>query len=103
MKVIKATVNDEKNLLAIMRESFEGETDPSADEWYKTAAAINILLRDPQAGEANLIFDDDDSLIGYIIMCRGFSLDYGGYFTWVEESFIRESEQGRFRDTRFSP
>jgi len=103
VKVTKATINDEKMLLAIMRESFEGETDPSADEWYKTAAAINILLRDPQAGEANLIFGENDDLIGYIIMCRGFSLDYGGYFTWVEESYIKESKQGRFRDKRFSP
>lgn len=103
MRITIATKNDEEKLLAIMRESFEGETDPSADEWHKTTTAINSLLRDSQAGEANLIFDDNNSLIGYIIMCRGFSLDYGGYFTWVEESYIRESERGRFRDKRFSP
>ena len=103
MKIKIATQNDEEKLLAIMQESFEGETDPSVDEWRESTTAIHTLLRDPQAGEANLIFDDDGSLIGYIIMCRGFSLDYGGYFTWVEESYIRESEQGRFRDKRFSP
>lgn len=98
-----ATQNDEEKLLAIMRESFEDETDPSADEWRETTTAIHTLLRDPQAGEANLIFDDEGNPIGYIIICRGFNLDYGGYFTWVEESYIRESEQGRFRDKRFSP
>ena len=103
MKVKLATRDEEEKLLTIMRESFEGETDPSADEWHKTETAIHQLLRDPQAGEANLIFDDKNNLAGYIIMCRGFSLDYGGYFTWVEESYIRESEQGRFRDKRFSP
>ena len=103
MKITIAAKTDEEKLLAIMRESFEGETDPSADEWHETTVAVHTLLRDPQAGEANLIFDDGGDLIGYIIMCRGFSLDYGGYFTWVEESYIRESEQGRFRDKRFSP
>jgi hypothetical protein len=36
-------------------------------------------------------------------MCRGFSLDYGGYFTWIEESYVSQADQGRFRDQRFSP
>ncbi len=103
MKIQKATPNDQEALLALMRESFEQETEALTDEWAKTKAAIIYLLNDSQAGEAYLTFAEDDSLIGYIIMCRGFSLDYGGYFTWVEETYVRQSEQGRFRDQHFSP
>ena len=103
MKIKRATSEDHSNLLALMRESFESETEAAADEWGKTEGAIKILLNDPQAGEAYLTEGDDGELQGYIIMCRGFSLDYGGYFTWVEESYMRASKQGRFRDQRFSP
>lgn len=102
MKVRQATLADRDTLLALMRESHEGETEANDAEWVKTEQAINTLLCDPHAGEANLIFENDQ-LIGYMIMCRGFSLDYGGYFTWIEESYLKESDQKRFRDQRFSP
>ena len=103
MKILRASSEDQPTLLGLMRESFEQETEASADEWAKTKVAIDMLLHDPLAGEAYLTYDDDNNLLGYIIMCRGFSLDYGGYFTWVEETYVRKSEQGRFRDQRFSP
>lgn len=103
MKVRQATLTDQQTLLALMRESFEQETDAAPGEWAKTETAIKTLLNDPQAGEAHLILDDHKQVVGYMIMCRGFSLDYGGYFTWIEETYIRKSDQGRFRDQRFSP
>ncbi len=103
MNIQKAGPSDQQTLLVLMQESHEQENEASADEWTKTEAAITQLLNDTQAGEAYLAYDEDDSLVGYIIMCRGFSLDYGGYFTWVEETYMRKSDQGRFRDQRFSP
>ena len=103
MKIQKAGTDDQAVLLSLMRESFELETEVSHDDWAKTEAAVKTLLIDPYAGEAYITYDDQDDLLGYIIMCRGFSLDYGGYFTWVEESYMRKSDQGRFRDQRFSP
>ena len=103
MKIKQAISEDQATLLALMREAFEQENGGGAGEWAKTEAAITTLLDDPQAGEAYLIFDSSNEPVGYMIMCRGFSLDYGGYFTWLEESHIRKSAQGRFRDQRFSP
>jgi hypothetical protein len=103
MKMRQAALKDQVALLALMRESFERETEAPPGEWAKTEAAIKTLLNDPQAGEAHLICDDKNRVVGYMIMCRGFSLDYGGYFTWVEETYMRKSDQGRFRDQRFSP
>ena len=103
MKIQQANSKNKSDLLTLMRESYEQEMETTASEWETTLTAITTLLEDPQAGEAYLILDQDDNPIGYMIMCRGFSLDYGGYFTWVEETYLRESEQGRFRDQRFSP
>ena len=103
MKIELADENNKPTLLALMRESHEQEIDASAAEWAATEVAINVLLNDPQAGEAYLILNEHDSAVGYMIMCRGFSLDYGGYFTWVEETYLREAQHGRFRDQRFSP
>ncbi len=103
MKIKQATLEDQGTLLALMHEAFAEENGGSAGEWNHTEMAIKTLLNDSQAGEAYLIFDNANEPIGYMVMCRGFSLDYGGYFTWLEESHIRKSDQGRFRDQRFSP
>ena len=75
MKIQKASPNDRATLLALMRESHEQEAEASAEEWTKTETAITQLLNDSQAGEAYLARDEDNNLVGYIIMCRGFSLD----------------------------
>jgi len=103
MKVIPIQSDDKPVLLTLMEESYREDNAATAEEWDRTLTAINTLLDDPQAGEAYLIFDDTSQPIGYMIMCRGFSLDYGGYFTWIEETYLRKSDQKRFRDERFSP
>jgi hypothetical protein len=103
MNIRQATPSDQSDLLALMKESHEHAREATSDEWLKTEAAIKTLLNDPLAGEAYLTFYPSGELCGYIIMCRGFSLDYGGYFTWVEETYMRQADQERFRDQRFSP
>jgi hypothetical protein len=103
MKIRRATHEDQIELLALMQESFEQELEATTEDWLKTKTAVTLLLNDSQAGEAYLALDDENHLLGYIIMCRGFSLDYGGYFTWVEETYMRKTDQRRFRDQRFSP
>ncbi len=103
MKIRQAISKDEPTLLALMRQAHGQPIDSSDEEWIKTETAMKTLLRDPLAGEAQLILDETDQLIGYMIVCRGFSLDYGGYFTWVEETYFKEAQQSPFRDERFSP
>ena len=103
MKIKPASHQHKTTLLTLMRESYEQDNSASPAEWAKTEMAITTLLGDSRAGEAYLILDEDSLPMGYMIMCRGFSLDYGGYFTWIEETYVRQSSQGRFRDQRFSP
>lgn len=102
MKIEIVTVDNKNALLELMHESHDKDGTATPTEWQQTQAAINTLLDDPQAGEAYLLKDAEDIAIGYIIMCRGFSLEYGGYFTWIEETYLRQSGQGRFRDKRFA-
>jgi hypothetical protein len=103
MKIRQVTPNDQTTLVDLMCESHTQESSASPQEWEKTEAAIKTLVNDAQAGEAYFLLGQNDKPVGYMIMCRGFSLDYGGYFTWIEETYVRKSEQGRFRDQRFSP
>ena len=103
MKIQPASSKEKSTLLTLMRESYDQDNSALPTEWAKTETAINTLLDDPRAGEAYLILDEADVAVGYMIMCRGFSLDYGGYFTWIEETYVRQSDQVRFRDQRFSP
>jgi hypothetical protein len=103
MKLKQAIPDDQATLLALMHESFEmEEAQPPGGDWAKTAAALTILLSERQAGEAYLIFDTEDQLIGYVILSRGFSLEQGGYFTWIEETYVRKPGRGRFRDQIFA-
>jgi hypothetical protein len=103
MKMETATAANKSTLLELMRESHRRDRTALPDDWDVTEAAITTLLNDPQAGEALLLLDETRQPIGYMIMCRGFSLDYGGYFTWVEETYLRQVDQTRFRDRRYSP
>ena len=103
MKVEQINADSQATLLSLMQESHKKDGTDLANEWPQIETAISTLLKDDKAGEAYLIFDDKDQPVGYMIMCRGFSLDYGGYFTWIEETYVRQSEQGLFRDQRFSP
>jgi hypothetical protein len=103
MKVRQAVPEDQETLLELMYASHHQANSAFEDEWSTTKSAVITLLNDPLAGEAYLILNEQDMPIGYMVMCRGFSLDYGGYFTWLEESYVQQSEQGLFRDQRFSP
>ena len=84
MKIRQVNLNELTTLLNLMSESHQQESNATPQEWDKTQTAITVLLEDPQAGEAYFILDYGDNPIGYMILCRGFSLDYGGYFTWIE-------------------
>ncbi len=102
MKIRQATQANRSVLLALMREAHQDDDSDTPGEWANTEAAMIILVDDPQAGEAHLILDDDDEPVGYAITCRDFRPDYGGYYNYVYESWVRESGRERFRDQRFS-
>lgn len=97
MKIKLATIDDKSALLALMQECHQYTDREDTPDWTAKAAALAILLGDDQAGQGYLIYDGQE-LAGYMIICRGFSLENGGYFSWVEETYLREPYHGHYRE-----
>jgi len=51
--------------------------------------ALEILLKDPNLGEVVLVCKKD-TIIGYIALTNGYSLEFGGAYQFIDEFFIRE-------------
>ena len=103
MKIQLADQQSKASLLTLMHEAYFQEPEPTAAEWATIKAATDDLITDPLAGEAYLIFNDEDSPVGYMIMYRRFSLHSGGYITRIDDIYLRDSEPGRFRDQETIP
>ena len=56
-------------------------------------AAIHTFLGDEHAGAAWLIYAEE-VLAGYIILCRGFSIEFGGYDAFIDEFFVLPEYRG---------
>jgi GNAT superfamily N-acetyltransferase len=60
----------------------------------KARSALIPLLENPNFGRAWLILDDD-SPVGYAVLCFGYSLEWLGRDAFVDEFFLREDYRGR--------
>ncbi|MFQ5610811.1 MAG: hypothetical protein ACE5H9_01615 [Anaerolineae bacterium] len=101
MKIQLATSSDESALLDMMRECYQDSRKKGLVDWPSIKTALHALLNDTQAGEAYLIYDEQVT-VGYMIICRGFSLENGGYFSWIEETYLREPDQEHYQENPFS-
>jgi ribosomal protein S18 acetylase RimI-like enzyme len=84
--------SDADTLLQFMREyyAFDGH---GFDE-PKARVALTALLRDASLGRAWLILDDDTP-VGYVVLCFGYSLEWLGRDAFVDEFYLREEYRGR--------
>lgn len=87
-----ATSDDSAALLPLVADyhAFEG-IGLSAD---KRSAALALLLSEPSLGGIWLIRHADD-VAGYIALCRGFSLEFGGFDAFIDELYLRPEWRGR--------
>ena len=60
----------------------------------KARTALIALLRDATFGRAWLILDGD-AVVGYIVLCFGYSLEWLGQDAFVDEFYLREEYRGR--------
>lgn len=60
----------------------------------KARAALTGLLRDANFGRAWLILDRE-IVVGYIVLCFGYSLEWLGRDAFVDEFYLREEYRGR--------
>lgn len=89
-----AALIDLPQLLSLMKEL--QEDDPWSIPFEQAAAekALNELLGNPSFGRVWLIASDDQ-IVGYIVMCFDYSLEYGGRGAWVDEFFVQPPIRGR--------
>ena len=85
-----ATESDADLLLTLMREyyAFDGHRfDPP-----EARSALMGLLREPAYGRAWLILDRND-VIGYVVLCFGYSLEYLGRDAFLDEFYLKETHR----------
>jgi ribosomal protein S18 acetylase RimI-like enzyme len=80
-----ATPADLPSLLQLMRGYYRD--DGLLFELDGAAAVMSRLLAEPQWGFV-LVLDTPGSLIGYVAVCIGFSLELGGNDAFIDEVFV---------------
>ncbi|MGE0485499.1 MAG: GNAT family N-acetyltransferase [Gammaproteobacteria bacterium] len=90
--LVVATPTDHATLLPLVRayHAFEG----IALDDDRRAAALARLLTSPQIGRAWLIRCGAGN-VGYCVVCRGFSLEFGGFDAFLDELFLLPAWRGR--------
>ncbi len=83
---------DAETLLDFMREYYA--LDGHGFDREKARIALTALLRDPNFGLAWLILDGE-KIVGYVVLCFGYSLEWLGRDAFVDEFFLREEFRGR--------
>ncbi len=87
-----ATVDDLETILPRTRALNDHEGITISTE--RLAAALRVLLADPNLGGVWVI-DDDGRTVGYAIVTFGFDLEFGGRDAYLTELFVDDSERGR--------
>jgi ribosomal protein S18 acetylase RimI-like enzyme len=65
---------------------------------YEEAAvrrALEGLLRDPAAGRAFLVHEENRGPVGYLVVTFGYSLEFRGRDAFVDELYVAPNHRGR--------
>jgi ribosomal protein S18 acetylase RimI-like enzyme len=87
-----ATTNDLPQLLDLMRGYYRD--DGLEFDAVRATATMGRLLSEPQWGRVYLI-EAQATVVGYIAICVGFSLELGGNEAFVDELFVLPEHRGR--------
>ena len=88
----RATHNDLSRLLMLVRRYHDGEGIDLTDE--ARLAAVTPLLGDSPAGRLWLI-EAEAAVVGYVALCFGYSIEFGGRDAFVDEFYILDAYRGR--------
>lgn len=87
-----ATTDDVPTLVALMREFYaEGGYPLPGDA---ATRAFHALLAEPRLG-AIWLAEDATTVVGYIVLTLGFSMDYGALRGFIDDLYVRPSARGR--------
>lgn len=60
----------------------------------RAEAAMVVLLSRPELGQA-LMIEHDGTIVGSIILCFGFSIEFGGVDAIIDEFYVEPAYRGR--------
>ena len=92
LTVNQAHESDLDKLLPLVAAYHEFESVGTSEEFRREA--VSRLLRDSALGEI-LRIERDGALVGYIALCFGYSIEFGGRDAFVDELYLVPDERGR--------
>ena len=90
----RATLADLELLLLMMRHM--QADDPWSEQFHERTvrASLAELLENPVHGVAYLV-REENTPIGYLVICFDYSLEYRGKGAWIDELFVERSHRGK--------
>lgn len=85
---------DEDRLLVLMQAMQQDDPWSIAFGPATVRRTIELFLKNPAYGNGWFI-EHGGELIGYIILCFDFSMEYGGRNAWVDEFFLTREWRGK--------
>jgi len=94
LSVSRATLADLKSLLTMMREM--QADDPWSEPFNESTVRANLteLLQKADYGAIYLV-REEAALIGYLVICFDYSLEYRGKGAWIDELFVEAAHRGK--------
>jgi GNAT superfamily N-acetyltransferase len=94
LSITQATVADLETLLQMMRQM--QADDPWSEPFHDATVRANLaeLLQNPVYGVIYLVHEEA-ALIGYLVICFDYSLEYRGKGAWIDELFVESSHRGK--------
>jgi GNAT superfamily N-acetyltransferase len=94
VSITPATTKDVESLLVMMRHM--QEDDPWSESFHEPTVRANLteLLQNPVYGLIYLVCEES-ALIGYLVICFDYSLEYRGKGAWIDELFVEASHRGK--------
>lgn len=89
--IVKAGRSDSAGVLDLMGQLYDIEH--MAFDSSRALAALHGLLDHPERGSVFLARQRDETL-GYAVVTRGYSLEFGGVFALLDELFVMPSARG---------
>lgn len=88
----QVTVADLETLLALMQVYYDYDNHEFDEP--KARQAVSAMLSNPAFGLAWLI-EVEGELAGYVVICFGYSLEFGGRDCFIDEIFLHEAHRGQ--------
>jgi GNAT superfamily N-acetyltransferase len=94
ISITVATTGDLELLLPMMRHL--QADDPWSEPFHESTVRANLaeLLQNPVYGVIYLV-REENALIGYLVICFDYSLEYRGKGAWIDELFVDASHRGK--------